>query len=41
MDRGIGDFISHDPAKVADAICRIFCGLSVPDYWGLPDDIRD
>ncbi len=33
--RGVGDFISHDPAKVADAICRIFCGLSVPDYWGL------
>ena len=38
MDRGVGDFISHDPAKVADAICRIFCGLSVPDYWGISDD---
>ena len=34
-ERGIGDFISHDPAKVADAICRVFCGLSVPDYWGM------
>ena len=37
IDRGAGDFISHDPAKVADAICRIFCGLSVPDYWGLDE----
>lgn len=35
MDRGVGDFISHDPAKVADAICRIYCGLPIPDYWGL------
>jgi uncharacterized cofD-like protein len=35
--RGTGDFISHDPAKVTDAICRIFCGLSVPDYWGLDE----
>lgn len=34
-ERGVGDFISHDPAKVADAICRVFCGLSVPDYWGM------
>ena len=37
IERGAGDFISHDPAKVADAICRIFCGLSVPDYWGLDE----
>ena len=22
-ERGVGDFISHDPAKVSDAICRI------------------
>lgn len=38
MDRGVGDFISHDPAKVADAICRIYCGLPIPDYWGLEGD---
>ena len=25
------------PDKVADAVCRIFCGLGVPDYWG-PED---
>lgn len=37
MDRGVGDFIGHDPDKVADAVCRIFCGLEVPDYWG-PED---
>ncbi|MBT5828657.1 MAG: hypothetical protein HOH77_00575, partial [Candidatus Latescibacteria bacterium] len=37
MSRGVGDFISHDPAKVADAICRIYCGLPIPDYWGLSD----
>lgn len=41
MARGVGDFISHDPAKVADAICRIFCGLSVPDYWGISDESKD
>lgn len=40
MSRGVGDFISHDPAKVADAICRIFCGLPIPDYWGLSDDTQ-
>lgn len=40
MHRGVGDFISHDSAKVADAICRIYCGLSVPDYWGLDDDVH-
>ena len=34
MDRGAGDFISHDPYKVADAICRIYCGLQMPDYDG-------
>jgi 2-phospho-L-lactate transferase/gluconeogenesis factor (CofD/UPF0052 family) len=38
MERGLGDFISHDPSKVADAICRIFCGLPIPDYWGLDND---
>ncbi|MCZ6634364.1 MAG: 2-phospho-L-lactate transferase CofD family protein [bacterium] len=38
MDRGVGDFISHDSHKVADAICRIYCGLKVPDYWGLQED---
>ena len=37
MDRGVGDFIGHDPDKVADAVCRIFCGLEVPDYRG-PED---
>ena len=37
IERDEGDFINHDPAKVADAICRIFCGLSVPDYWGLDE----
>lgn len=40
MSRGMGDFISHDSAKVADAICRIYCGLPVPDYWGLSDDAQ-
>ncbi|HCR18621.1 MAG TPA: hypothetical protein DIU35_14175 [Candidatus Latescibacteria bacterium] len=35
LNRQKGDFISHDPHKVADAICRVFCGMSVPDYWGL------
>ena len=40
MTRGLGDFISHDSAKVADAICRIYCGLAVPDYWGLGDDCK-
>ena len=35
LDRQAGDFISHDPDKVADAVCRVYCGLSVPDYWGL------
>lgn len=35
MGRGVGDFISHDPHKVADALCRLYCGLSIPDYWGL------
>ena len=25
--RGAGDFIGHGPEKVADAICRIYCGL--------------
>ena len=34
LDRGAGDFISHDPYKVADAICRIYCGLQMPDYDG-------
>ncbi|MFT5368399.1 MAG: 2-phospho-L-lactate transferase/gluconeogenesis factor (CofD/UPF0052 family) [Candidatus Latescibacterota bacterium] len=38
MSRGVGDFISHDSAKVADAICRIYCGLPVPDYWGLSNE---
>ena len=37
MGRGVGDFISHDPDKVADAVCRVYCGLSVPDYGGLSD----
>jgi 2-phospho-L-lactate transferase/gluconeogenesis factor (CofD/UPF0052 family)/FMN phosphatase YigB (HAD superfamily) len=37
MDRGAGDFISHDPNKVADALCRTYCGLPIPDYWGLGD----
>jgi 2-phospho-L-lactate transferase/gluconeogenesis factor (CofD/UPF0052 family)/FMN phosphatase YigB (HAD superfamily) len=35
MERGVGDFISHDSNKVADALCRVFCGLEIPDYWGL------
>ena len=35
MDRGVGDFISHDSNKVADALCRTYCGLDIPDYWGL------
>jgi 2-phospho-L-lactate transferase/gluconeogenesis factor (CofD/UPF0052 family)/FMN phosphatase YigB (HAD superfamily) len=35
LDRQQGDFISHDPHKVADAICRLFCGMSVPNYWGM------
>ena len=38
MSRGVGDFISHDSAKVADAICRVYCGLPIPDYWGLSDE---
>lgn len=35
MERGVGDFISHDSNKVADALCRTYCGLAIPDYWGL------
>jgi 2-phospho-L-lactate transferase/gluconeogenesis factor (CofD/UPF0052 family)/FMN phosphatase YigB (HAD superfamily) len=35
MGRGVGDFISHDSNKVADALCRVYCGLPIPDYWGL------
>ena len=38
MDRGVGDFISHDSNKVADALCRTYCGLPIPDYWGLGED---
>ncbi len=38
IDRGAGDFISHDPNKVADALCRIYCGLPIPDYWGLEEN---
>lgn len=38
MDRGVGDFISHDSNKVADALCRTYCGLPIPDYWGLGGD---
>ena len=30
--RSAGDFISHNPDRVADAVCRIYCGLNVPDY---------
>ena len=30
--RRAGDFISHNPDRVADAVCRIYCGLEVPDY---------
>ncbi|MBS09976.1 MAG: hypothetical protein CME19_00040 [Gemmatimonadetes bacterium] len=37
MDRGVGDFISHDSNKAADAVCRTYCGLPIPDYWGLGD----
>ncbi len=35
VTRGTGDFISHDPGKVGDALCRLYCGLEIPDYWGL------
>ncbi len=35
VERGVGDFISHDSNKVADAICRTYCSLAIPDYWGL------
>ena len=35
MGRGVGDFISHDSNKVADALCRVYCGLPIPAYWGL------
>jgi 2-phospho-L-lactate transferase/gluconeogenesis factor (CofD/UPF0052 family) len=35
IERGVGDFISHDSNKVADALCRIYCDLEIPDYWGL------
>jgi 2-phospho-L-lactate transferase/gluconeogenesis factor (CofD/UPF0052 family)/FMN phosphatase YigB (HAD superfamily) len=35
LTRGAGDFISHDSHKVADALCRLYCGLPIPDYWGL------
>lgn len=35
--RSAGDFISHNPDRVADAVCRIYCGLEVPDY-GEPDN---
>jgi 2-phospho-L-lactate transferase/gluconeogenesis factor (CofD/UPF0052 family)/FMN phosphatase YigB (HAD superfamily) len=38
MGRGLGDFISHDSNKVADALCRTYCGLPIPDYWGLGDE---
>ena len=34
MNRGVGDFISHSPEKVADAICRIYCGLDLPGALG-------
>lgn len=34
MARGEADFISHDPHRVADAICRVYCGLEIPDYGG-------
>ncbi len=37
LNRGVGDFISHDPDKVADAVCRVYCGLKVPDYGGQGD----
>ena len=37
MNRGEGDFISHDSNKVADALCRVYCGLAIPDYWGLKE----
>jgi len=37
MDRSAGDFISHDSNKVADALCRVYCGLAIPDYWGLKE----
>ena len=33
--RRAGDFISHNPDRVADAVCRIYCGLEVPDYGEL------
>ncbi len=34
-NRRAGDFISHNPDRVADAVCRIYCGLEVPDYGEL------
>ena len=33
--RSAGDFISHNPDRVADAVCRVYCGLEVPDYGEL------
>jgi 2-phospho-L-lactate transferase/gluconeogenesis factor (CofD/UPF0052 family)/FMN phosphatase YigB (HAD superfamily) len=41
LNRQKGDFISHDPHKVADAICRVFCGMSVPDYWGIENGVSE
>jgi len=37
MHRGEADFISHDPHRVADAICRVYCGMEIPNYGGNND----